>query len=488
MDEADLDVGQDKEHLLALCTSALSRIEKHLSHLKGNAKNYSPSAYELLLIQAGDLKGRLSEVHGSLVQTKDFSSNAKKEYSNVLRVLYSTLGSVLSAGNWQSPSFWHSRTPQAGSDAGHVSASAGDYKRDMHRDEQEYVKKFVKEYVDHSMRLAPFAYATSSGMAAITTVLIHLQRKIKKDDVVLAGKSSYFQNKWQLEKLFPGRVRYVDEFDTEGILSLAKELQPGMIFLDSICGAESLPIPNLHALIPALSKVLSSKSTLVLDNTGLGSMYQPLSDLPWNPLGMHFICIESLLKFHQFGLDRVGGGITWTPSIAENGLFETRMHLGTIIPDASVLALPEPDRELMDARLVRIGRNASLLAAKLDEAVRGGNTLLEKVIHPSLHSYEGYKWTKDMPFTGAFITLRFREGKRSVSHYDALVSRVQSLAKKGGVDIVGGTSFGFDTTRLYVTARYATNITEPFVRISVGTETVDEINALARVFMQAILT
>ncbi|MCX6820165.1 MAG: PLP-dependent transferase [Candidatus Adlerbacteria bacterium] len=415
-----------------------------------------------------------------------FSAEIKKTYTEKVRMLYAHMAATLSAPNWQSPSFWHTKSSQAGREEGTISASQNDYKRDMHMQEKEYVQKFVKEYVDHPLRLAPFAYATSSGMSAVTTVLTHLQNKVGIGDTVLAGKSSYFQNKWLLQKLFGTRVRYVDEFDTDGIIRLAKELRPPLVFLDSLCGAESLPMPNLPVLIPVLSKILSNTSTFVLDNTGLGPMYQPLRDLPWNPLGMHVVVVESLLKFHQFGMDRVGGGIIWTPSIVENGLFEARMHMGTIIPDASVSALPEPNRALQEARLMRIGHNAHMLATLLDSFVREHVTVVEKVVHPGLPHYEGYSWTRTMLFQGPFITLRFCEGKRTVSHYDAFVSRVQKIGKEKKVDIIGGTSFGFDTTRLYVTARYATDLTEPFVRIALGTETVDELHALADVFIQAL--
>ncbi|MEI6864233.1 MAG: PLP-dependent transferase [Candidatus Adlerbacteria bacterium] len=482
---AQTELAEDKARLVALYASALARLGVLEVQLEKFREQYTPLAYGALLNQTKNFILHFSRAQDEL-RGSDFSIQQKKEYGDLLRVLDAQVGACLSAPNWQSPSFWHTHLPQAGTDAGFVSASSGDYKRDMHRQEKEYVQKFVKEYVDHPLRLAPFAYATSSGMSAVTTVLTHLQTKVGNSDIVLAGKSSYFQNKWLLQKLFGTRVRYVDEFDTDRIIRLAKELRPPLVFLDSLCGAESLPVPNLPVLIPALSKILSNTSTFVLDNTGLGPMYQPLRDLPWSPFGMHVVVVESLLKFHQFGLDRVSGGIIWTPSLVENGLFEARMHMGTIIPDASVSALPEPNRALQDARLIRIGHNAHLLATLLDSFVREHVTVVEKVVHPGLSHYEGYAWTKDTAFQGPFVTLRFRDGKRSVSHYDAFVLRVQKIGKEKNVHIIGGTSFGFDTTRLYVTARYATDLTEPFVRIALGTETVDELHALADVFIQAL--
>ncbi len=498
MEESVLDLRQDYERLQKLYTSAHARIDTFCNHLSKKENSYTVPTTIYLQSQAEGLRSTLHTISTELAQVLKNDAlwsaqhvpeliQKKKEYSDVLRTLHATLAGLLSSGNWQSPSFWHTTTSQAGNETGKISVSANDYKRDMHADEKEYGQLFVKEYVDHSMRMAPFALPTSSGMSAVTTTLVHLQSRVEQDGVVLAGKGSYFQNKWELEKLFPGRVQYVDEFDTNGIVQEAERLQPAIVFLDSICGAQSLAMPHLSVILPKLSGVLSSRSTLVLDNTGLATSYQPLADMPFTPLGgMHLIVVESLLKFHQFGFDRVGGGIMWTPAGTEKELFYTRMHLGTIMPDASVLAMPLPDRALFDARLARIGRNAKLLAQKLDEYIGEGRGPIAHVVHPSLPVHGAHAWAKDLAFQGPFVTLVFKEGKQDVSVYDAFASRIAKIAQKRGVDIYGGTSFGFDTTRLYVTARYATGITAPFVRISAGTETRHEIDTLVRVFQEAL--
>lgn len=431
---------------------------------------------------AGEDYGEFARALGNL-QSATFSPAIKKEYGEQARVLYAHMAATLSAPNWQSPSFWHTASPQAGREVGTISASRNDYKRDMHADAKRYETAFVQEYVNHPMRIAPFAYVTSSGMSAVSTVLVHLQSSCGPDDVVLAGKSSYFQNKWLLQTLFPRRVKWVDEFDTDGILAAAQNYKPKIIFLDSLCGAETLPMPDLKTLVPALARIVPKETTLVLDNTVLSTMYQPLHDLPWNPLSMKLIVVESLLKFHEFGMDRVPGGIIWTPSLMESGLFHTRMHMGTIMPDNAVCAMPEPNRKYMDMRLLRIGQNARAIAETLSAALEGNSSVLEEVIHPSVPRYRGHAWTGALPFQGPFVTLRFK--KRTVANYDAFIARVENIGKEKGIDLVGGTSFGFDTTRLYVTARYATDITEPFVRLSVGTESAEEIDALVDVLVAA---
>ena len=64
--------------------------------------------------------------------------------------------------------------------------------------------------------------------------------------------------------------------------------------------------------------------------------------------------------------------------------------------------------------------------------------------------------------------------------------RVIEEAKKRDLDLVSGTSFGFNVTRIYLTAMHADEIIKPFVRVSVGTETCDEIERLAQAFEAAM--
>jgi hypothetical protein len=54
------------------------------------------------------------------------------------------------------------------------------------------------------------------------------------------------------------------------------------------------------------------------------------------------------------------------------------------------------------------------------------------------------------------------------------------------IDLVEGTSFGLDVTRMYVTAQTATDISKPFLRVSAGTETASEIESVAEAIIRAV--
>jgi hypothetical protein len=54
------------------------------------------------------------------------------------------------------------------------------------------------------------------------------------------------------------------------------------------------------------------------------------------------------------------------------------------------------------------------------------------------------------------------------------------------VDLNAGTSFGFDVTRIYLTARHANEDARPFIRISPGTETEEGIERVKEVLLLAL--
>lgn len=484
MNDTLLDFQEDIELLAALAASGQTSSEKALRAITLHPEWYRSGSARHAAETVKRLAASFAKAEESLLGVEIPAVAIKKETADLLRVLYAELGAARASLNWQSPSFAHSLSSQAGNETGNIVASQNDYKRDGHADDETYVRAFVREYVDRGLHPAPKAYLTSSGMAAVSTVLQFLSGGMAKEERVIAGKGTYFQNKWVLENLFPGRVDYVDESDSRAVLAAITSHTPAIAFFDSLSGSSSLAVPDIQAMIRDTSK-LASPPAFVVDNTVLSVGFQPLPRLPLLGKRPKLFVVESILKYHEFGFDRAGAGIIWTLDDKNGALAEARMHLGTIIPDASVLSLPEPNRRLFDVRMRRIDRNARRIASRLDSYVSGADTPLQAIVHPSLGK-EPHREASSLPFLGPFITLQFKAGERRVERYDEFVEASLGAARRAGVDLVGGTSFGFDTTRVYVTARKAIGITEPYVRISVGTETAGEADALAGIFETAL--
>jgi cystathionine beta-lyase/cystathionine gamma-synthase len=220
-----------------------------------------------------------------------------------------------------------------------------------------------------------------------------------------------------------------------------------------------MPVPELPPLLAGLA---GTPTYLVLDNTGLSVTCQPFALADES---VRLIVFESLLKYAQLGLDRANAGVIVARSGDAERLSHYREHLGTNVADVAVHALPRPDRRVLERRLARLERNARLLAERLRE---GAGSLVE-VVHPR----------------GGCLSIVFREPDATLRREHALVEQAVAEAARRGVALLGGSSFGFDTTRIYLTAEGA-DYGEPFVRIAAGTEHRLEIERVAEALAAAV--
>jgi cystathionine beta-lyase/cystathionine gamma-synthase len=377
-----------------------------------------------------------------------------------LRVEQALLAGLLAAPDWQSPSFLHSIAPAAGRQTGRIRAHRNDYKRDRHADAEDHERRYVVEMVDEPGGAR--ALLTACGMAAFTTILGWLVGERQLPGPVLAGRGLYHESRLLLERMLPGRVAFVDEADTAALLWAIGERQPSALFLDSLSNTRLLPVPDLPAVIDALR---GTDTYLVLDNTCLSVGCQPFALARGS---VRLVVFESLLKYGQLGLDRAGAGvIVARPEDAES-LDDYREHLGTNIPDMSVHALPPPDRGVLERRLARLQRNALWLAAGLEERAPPG----AKIVYPG---------------RGGCLAVLLKESDRRLEREQRLVGEAVAEAARRGVALHAGSSFGFDTTRIYLTAARAECGT-PFVRIAAGTEHRLELDALTDVLATVIRT
>ena len=202
--------------------------------------------------------------------------------------------------------------------------------------------------------------------------------------------------------------------------------------------------------------------------------------------GMHVVVIESLQKYHEFGFDRASAGVIWSPISSARDMLLQRMNLGTNITDIGVVQLPEPNRKLFDARLHRIGRNATTLASRLELLAKREGSIVSHIAYPGLVSHPAHTWNKDRSFHGGFFSIVFKPPHRTLSGYDKFIRDVVAVAKKRSIDIVVGTTFGFTTTRIYIPARLTEDIEQAYVRVSAGTETTIEIEKLVDVFSEVM--
>jgi cystathionine beta-lyase/cystathionine gamma-synthase len=321
------------------------------------------------------------------------------------------------------------------------------------------------------------ALLTSCGMAAFTTVLSYLVLEGKLDRPVLAGAGLYHETRLLLERMLGDRLRIVDEHDTPALLHAIDDVKPSAIFLDSLSNTTRMPVPELA---PVLERLRGTRTYLIVDNTGLSVSCQPFALARESP---GLLVFESLLKYAQLGLDRANAGVIVAhPDDAER-LSEYREHLGTNIADVAVHALPPPDRGVLERRLARLQRNALFLAAELTERVAA----VAEIVYPGLPSHPCARAATRLTFHGGCLSIVFRERDGGLARQHALVDAAVAEAAKRGVALLAGSSFGFDTTRIYLTAARAVS-GEPFVRVAAGTEHRLALEPLADALAAAIET
>jgi cystathionine beta-lyase/cystathionine gamma-synthase len=405
----------------------------------------------------------------------------KYAHADRLRARQALSAALIVATDWHSPSISHAVRSAAGRYTGRVHAYHDEYKRDRHPDAAELERAWLREYVDNPHGHDVRALATSSGMAAFTTILGCLFMEPGPHRPVLVSALTYHECRQLIARSpFGARAVLVEETETKRLLRAIDEHRPGVVFLDSLCNAAGLSLPDLPRVISHL--VRSGRLVrLVIDNTGRSATFQPLELAPRTG-SVELVMFESLTKYAQLGLDRTAAGMIVAPRTLADRLDECREHLGTNLTDLAAHQIPEPNRPLLQARLARLGRNARELAVFLAERYERRG-LPVRVDHPGLPGHPSFPIARRLSFQGGTFGLT-----PDVDTHELRAQLVKAIlyeARRRRVPLVEGTSFGFDTTRVYLTASGNAHGL-PFVRVAAGSEHRLGVEALKRVLVAAM--
>lgn len=403
---------------------------------------------------------------GRLTETQKFSDPQtlrllKREALILYRTMLIESAARAVAPNWQSPSALHAVHDEAGHESGKIRLTMNDYKRDYHADAIPYEQAFRRAYIDGLVTLGVHTYLVSSGMAGLTTILSYLQGEKFLTGPVIVGENTYFQSKGLIVAWAGKRAIQVSEADTDAIVRLITTKKPNVIFLDSLTNSANMSAPDLPAILNQLVKHTHHDMALVVDNTGLSIDFQPIEAILGRNRHLRLVAYESLNKFHEFGADRVTAGIIWAYGSGTEKLFDYRKNCGTIITDLSAHCLPKPNRKLLVSRLKRMNRNALCFANHLKDDAEVSYT------------------------SGCLVAVRFGSSQQTIKKSKIIIRRATAEARKQQIPMVAGTSFGFDTTRIYITASN-TDYGQPFLRIAAGTEDMDTLDRLASILEYAM--
>lgn len=401
-----------------------------------------------------------------------------------LRTLTGIAASTMIASEWQSPSYDHSVRSNAGASTGTVRSHVDDYRRDRHSDAAAFEAAYLAAYVDPPDGRELRALTTNCGMSAFATILGFLLMEGKLEGPVVLGRSVYHECRDLVRALVPPhRLVEVPEHPPEALSRAIHRHRPGVVFLDTVGNAPGVLVADVAGVIGSMRDA-ANDGYLVLDNTALSCTFQPVCMVAGG--GPRLLVVESLTKYAQLGLDRVTGGIIVAEGRDAEDLDRYREHLGTNIPDASVHAIPWPNRARLERRLERLERNAVILAQRIREAAaEAGRGPVLGADHPALPDHPSYSIARGLRFRSGWLSVAFAAKDDRPSVHRRLVELVLEEARDRHVPLVAGASFGLDTTRIYPIAPAARS-GRPFVRISPGIEHISAIEELARAFHGAV--
>lgn len=387
----------------------------------------------------------------------------RRKLGSDIHELLGLVGQLTVATHWQSPAIRQVRTDNRGTLPGRIIAHYNDYTRDQHVLGSAYESAYRRAFIRVPALSPVYAFATTSGMAAIATAALFVLGETKKGSVVWLGASCYFETKQLVRGMFGDRVKELDLSDASLVRRTLADGVPAAIFADTIGNEPSMRVVDVPALLSAVSSKAVSRVIVVVDGS---TTAVPMHYVHGVRMPKHIVLIgaESQNKLLQYGLDRVTAGMLWGTGYVSWKLYDYRDHAGTIAPDTAIASLPTPHKRMAQRYANLIQTNAQHLAHNLRTRVKRGIQVLA-------------------PDGSPYVIISTETNTR-VS-MERIVSAVMKKAASRGIAIVEGTSFGFQTTRIYTVAAN-TLYEKPFLRLSPGIESAREIDAIAHLVSECL--
>ncbi|HEY9757364.1 MAG TPA: PLP-dependent transferase [Oculatellaceae cyanobacterium] len=343
-----------------------------------------------------------------------------------------------------------------------------------------YERTFLSQYASHLGSAKLRCYLHNSGMAAFATILHFVERlqgREQSADSVVGLQPMYFENMQMLERIFPGML-VPSPTNPDELYEYLDAKLPRQIYLDAASNHGVMLVHELESVISWSERDTNSDVILVVDSTCFSLSLLPAGLLARVPSNVTIVFVESLAKHHQFGLDMVTGGVALVHgSEKAHDCFErSRQDVGSAISESNVGILPSPNRIQLTSRLERHSRNIAFFADQLEKRVAVSDSILKTV-----------SWVKDglarPDFHTSNMAISFQERFRAKEKYSQFQSKLIEVAEKNGLALALGTSFGFDVTRVFLTTPGTTS-PEPYLRVSIGTETRTDLEILLATLAQ----
>ena len=304
------------------------------------------------------------------------------------------------------------------------------------------------------------AVITSSGMAAVAVVT----RLLSADDLLVAPHDCY----GGCHRLFTAdarrgayRVRFVDQTDPAARAQVLA-LRPRMIWIET----PSNPLMRIADIARWASLARQAGALCVVDNTFLS----PVNQRPLE-LGADIV-VHSTTKFLNGHSDVVGGAaVAADPAVLEELAWWTNALGASGAPFDSYLTLR--GIRTLHARNRVHAENALRVVAALARS-----DAVACVHHPSLAGHRGHEVAARQQLGwGSLLSFELRGGRPAVEAFAAGLRQFVLAESLGGVESLVAHPWTMTHASMDAEARKAAGIGEGLLRISVGIEAAEDLEA-----------
>ena len=306
---------------------------------------------------------------------------------------------------------------------------------------------------------AACAFATTSGMAAIHTLLLTL----KPGDLIVAGNDLY-GGTWRLftriQERFGLRFRFVDTSEASVFEELPEETR--LLYLET----PSNPLLRITDLKAAVAGARRVGAEVCVDNTFATPVLQRPLDF-----GVDYV-VHSTTKYIGGHSDVVGGALLAREEARQEDLWFHHNSAGTCdSPFDAFLTLR--GLRTLDVRMERHCANASALAAWLEQ-----HPAVERVHYPGLESHPGHAVAKrQMRAFGGMLAFDLAGGEEAARRFLDGLGLFQLAESLGGVESLVEIPSLMTHASIPPEERRAAGLADGLVRLSVGIEAREDLQA-----------
>ena len=493
-----LDIEMFFDDLFERLEKVKNDFETHVAFLEKMQMHSIDSILKIHRAEIDSLQSYVNSFYQSFILLKtsnDLSSEEMEskilDFYAIYRYLLSSFANISNRLEWQSISYESSKRAQIyrSEELGYKGILG--YKRVHYPALISYEKDFVKEFFENNEKNSSLiSLMTNSGQGAFLTIREMIAIAVPKSPSVLLSPHTYYETRTLVSNACGWRSVFFECDNESSILQQVQKERPDVLMLEPYYCSETVSFLDVHFLVNALNNIkIDKKLYVVIDSTMMSGAIQPFNAYFTNP-NVEVILFESMIKYREFGIDRVNAGFVVAPKKFLRRLINSRAITGTILDEISLNLLPRITKSRLTSRMNTIYRNALYISQELQKfADNQANILVEGIEFPGIPSHKDYqKFQKSRcPYLNGIINLKF--DKDYYSNFATMlffISKVIEDAKDANISISHGTSFGFDHTRLAVADSSGGEFTYPFIRISVGRENFRDIVILTKILKNNI--